>query len=145
IGAILAGNMISRLFLKLREELGLVYSVAPYAEIYADTGLFAIVSATHPDKLTIDRVKTLILKELDDLSHNLVSDDELKSAIDFLLGRLHLEEEQSSVFAEIHGQSLFYTGHPITIQALIEIYKSISPQEILQISQLIFRPEAQNV
>lgn len=55
MNSILGGGMSSRLFQKLREELGLAYSVFSSPASYSDTGLFSIyigTSAAHIDKFS---------------------------------------------------------------------------------------------
>lgn len=48
---ILGGGMSSRLFQRVREELGLAYSVYSFASSHADAGLFGIYAGTGPETL----------------------------------------------------------------------------------------------
>ncbi|MEQ8201246.1 MAG: pitrilysin family protein [Syntrophomonadaceae bacterium] len=48
MNSILGGGMSSRLFQKLREELGLAYSVYSYPASYSDTGMLSIYIGTSP-------------------------------------------------------------------------------------------------
>lgn len=47
---ILGGGMSSRLFKKVREELGLAYSVYSYSTHYEETGLFTVYAGVNPQK-----------------------------------------------------------------------------------------------
>ena len=47
--AILGGTMSSRLFQKIREERGLVYSVYSAVNAFLDAGFLTVYAATHPD------------------------------------------------------------------------------------------------
>ncbi len=51
MNSILGGGMSSRLFQKLREELGLAYSVYSYPASYSDTGMFSIYTGTNPNRI----------------------------------------------------------------------------------------------
>lgn len=50
MNAVLGGGMSSRLFKKVREELGLAYSVYSYSSHYAETGLFTVYAGVNPKK-----------------------------------------------------------------------------------------------
>lgn len=73
--SVLGGGMSSRLFQRIREELGLVYSVSSWNTGYFDTGLTGIYGACSPEKAnlfikeTYNEVKRLIhdfsIQELD--------------------------------------------------------------------------------
>ena len=75
IRRILASGGSSRLHLKLREELGLVYSVDATVGSYAETGYFVIDLAISKDRLVTAVDETL--KELSDIINNFVELDEL--------------------------------------------------------------------
>ena len=48
MNAILGGGMSSRLFKKVREELGLAYSVYSYCSHYAETGMLTVYAGVSP-------------------------------------------------------------------------------------------------
>ena len=50
MNTILGGGMSSRLFKKVREELGLAYSVYSYTSHYAETGMLTVYAGVNPDK-----------------------------------------------------------------------------------------------
>ena len=50
MNTILGGGMSSRLFKRVREELGLAYSVYSYGTFYAETGLLTIYAGVNPAK-----------------------------------------------------------------------------------------------
>ena len=78
LSGILGGGLSSRLFRKLREESGLVYYVSASYSAYRDAGLFIIEGVTSPDSFT--DVLELILKEVNDISKNGVTEEELWKA-----------------------------------------------------------------
>jgi predicted Zn-dependent peptidase len=73
---ILAGNMSSRLFVEIREKLGLVYSIKCDITNYEELGYFDIYAQTE----TKDSLKCIdaIFKELVKIKEHLVSNIELK-------------------------------------------------------------------
>jgi predicted Zn-dependent peptidase len=75
IRRLLSGGGSSRLHLKLREQMGVVYSVDAVISAYAETGSFSLDFSTAPDNLvtavaaTLDEVRRIVTE--------LVADDEL--------------------------------------------------------------------
>src|SRR6185503_19666088 len=49
LSMLLGGGMSSRLFQRVREELGLAYSVYTYQSFHADAGMHGVYVATAPD------------------------------------------------------------------------------------------------
>ena len=50
LNAVLGGGMSSRLFKRVREELGLAYSVYSYTSHYTETGLFTVYAGVNPKR-----------------------------------------------------------------------------------------------
>ena len=85
--------MSSRLFNEVREERGLAYDVGSYVRRYHETGAF-VVSAGVDNKKPREALD-VILKELEKITREPVSADELRRAKDFYLGQLDLGLENS--------------------------------------------------
>src|SRR5436853_1465818 len=60
LGMLLGGGMSSRLFQRVREELGLAYSVYTFQQFYADTGMQGVYVATSPESAgaALDVIRT---------------------------------------------------------------------------------------
>ncbi len=91
LNTILGGNMSSRLFQKVREELGLAYSVYSYHHNHSDAGAFLVYAGTSAEGAP--KVTRTILEELKRLRHEPVGHDELQSAKDYLKGGMLLSLE----------------------------------------------------
>lgn len=117
LSAILSGGFSSRLFMKLREELGAAYYVAAFSDQYTDHGYFGIRAGLAQDKVV------LVLKEifsiLKDLQNNPITVDELQKVKDYLIGGLKLELETSDSFANFFGGQAI-VRKPIETQKEIE-------------------------
>ena len=72
--SILGGGMSSRLFMKIREELGLAYSVYSYASRYQDVGTINIYAGVNSEKY--QNAFEEILKTINDINKNGISDNE---------------------------------------------------------------------
>jgi len=95
IRRLLGWGGMSRLMLRLREELALTYAVEAALALYADAGVLAVDLAVSPDNL-VAAVEAL-LAVFSDLAANQVADDELAHVLatyryDLDYSRDHLEE-----------------------------------------------------
>src|SRR3954464_11716179 len=89
--AVLGGGMSSRLFIEVRERLGLAYYVYGYHQSYADAGtLFAQAGV---DTERIDQAVSTIVREFRSLASDPVPEDELRRCKNYLKGRLVLQLE----------------------------------------------------
>ena len=103
---ILGGGMSSRLFKKIRDELGAAYYVRADADLYSDHGLFTMSAGV--DHKKIEAVIKAGLEEFGRLKNELVSAEELKKAKEHLIGDLFLSLETSDQIAGFYtAQELF--------------------------------------
>ncbi len=72
--SILGGGMSSRLFRKVREELGLAYSVYTFASRYKDTGVANVYAGLNSEK--VDLGFNAVLDVIDDVIKNGITDGE---------------------------------------------------------------------
>jgi len=98
---VLGGGMSSRLFKKIRDELGAAYYVRAEADLYSDHGLFMMSAGV--DHTKIERVIKAGLDEFARLRDELVNDKELKKAKEHLIGGLYLSLETSDELAYFYG------------------------------------------
>lgn len=103
---ILGGGMSSRLFKKVREELGLAYSVYSYGTHYAQTGLLTVYAGVNPAK-TKDAFSAV-----QDVIHTFVREG--VSEEEFLRGREQLKssaifsQENTSSQMLLYGKEMLY-------------------------------------
>jgi len=89
--AVLGGGMSSRLFIEVRERLGLAYYVYGYHQSYADTG--TLFSQAGVDIERIDQAVATIVGEFRKMAAERVPDDELRRCKNYLKGRMVLQLE----------------------------------------------------
>jgi zinc protease len=106
------GDASSRFFIKLREELGLAYSVGSTLSLGLAPGLFSIYAATSPE--FAEEVVQLCRKEMEDLGEGALSKDELERSKTKLLAQLAFQKQNLEAYAhglalnEIYGFGLEY-------------------------------------
>lgn len=94
LNTVLGEGMSSRLFLNIRERLGLAYDVHSFTQKHRDTGYLGVYIGVEPKK-AVDAVSAVLL-ELRALADGEVAEDELKRAKEFTKGRLRLEMETTN-------------------------------------------------
>ena len=101
LGGVLGGGMSSRLFQKLREEMGVGYYVRAYNDAYTDHGFFQISAGV--DNKRIEEVIKAVIEECNKLKQELVSEEELNKTKECLIGNMKLSLESSDDIANFFG------------------------------------------
>jgi predicted Zn-dependent peptidase len=91
--AVIGGGMSSRLFQRVREELGLCYAIHAWHASYRAAGVFGIYVGTQPS--TADQALTVIADELATVSRDGIPADELRDAKGQLKGSVMLALEST--------------------------------------------------
>jgi len=101
LSGVLGGGMSSRLFVKLREEMGVGYYVRAYNDSYTDHGIFQISAGV--DNKRIDEVLKAVLGECRKLKNQKVLEEELNKVKECLIGNMKLSLESSDDIANFYG------------------------------------------
>lgn len=101
LATILGGGMSSRLFIKLREELGVAYYVRAGVDTFTDHGVFQISAGVSNDRT--GEVISEILAECRKIREVPVSKEELNKAKEYIVGNMKLELESSDAWANFFG------------------------------------------
>jgi predicted Zn-dependent peptidase len=136
---ILGGGMSSRLFQKIREDMGLAYAVFSEVSPYRDAGVLTVYAGTAVE--TAGQVVQLIADEFRHLKNQLVTDEELRRAKDNLKGSLMLSLESTSARMSHLARQEMYFGHFLTLDELLAAIEMVSADEIREIASDFFRGE----
>ncbi len=143
IAGILGGGMSSRLFQKLREEMGVGYYVRGYNDASTDHGVFQASAGV--DNKKIKEVIKAILLEFNKLKTELVSEEELTKVKDYLIGNMYLELESSDELASFYGMQEVLKKTELTPQELSKKIKEVTPIQIKKVSNKVFVNEGLNM
>ncbi len=137
LNTILGTNMSSRLFQEVREKRGMAYSVFSYLSSYIDSGSMTIYTGTGREK--IRDVIEVIRNQLDDLSSQAVSDQELSKAKEYMKGGLMLSlESSSSVMSRIAKQALYFESYQ-SVDDMVREIEGVTSEKILELASGSFR------
>ena len=135
LSLILGGGMSSRLFQKIREEMGLSYSVGAYNSSYSDVGLFSLYAGTSHENLA--KVQELLLEEASKIiSH--VSEQELARAKAQIKASIIMAEEKASYKSEEIGKSYSIFGEYEGPEKIMEYVNNTSEKDVTAIAEEIF-------
>lgn len=132
IASMLGGSASSRLFRRLREEQGLVYSVDACASSYLSAGVFAVsmgVSRESEKKAVLTAAE--VLREF----HDTVTEEELDLARDHYLSGLIMSLESNSARAARYGTGELLLGGAISEKELEEKISGVSIDEIRSLAR----------
>jgi predicted Zn-dependent peptidase len=134
---ILGGTMSSRLFIKIRERLGLAYFVRAVTDPYEDTGSFLIRAGL--TKGRIDEAISAICAELARVKSKGVTAAELKRAKENIRGRVVLELEDSSDLAGFFGKQELYTNKVKTPEEKFAEINAVTAADVKAVAKDVIR------
>ncbi len=143
VSMLLGGGMSSRLFQRVREELGLAYSVYTYQSFHADAGVHGVYVGTAP--ATANAAAEAIRAELHLLAERGIPDDELAAGKSQLKGQITLSlESVSSRMYRAAAVELYNEPYKPLDELLGEIDR-IDSDTVATICRDYFAPETHTV
>jgi predicted Zn-dependent peptidase len=140
LNAVLGDGMSSRLFLSVREELGLAYDVSSGLVDYADAGALEVSAGVDPTALPA--AIEAILMELAKLRDDLVPADELIKAKRYLSGGMELRmDDTRHVASWIGGQEALH-DRVLTLDEALAAVDAVDADSIRQLAGRLFRDDA---
>ena len=133
LGNALGGGMSSRLFQRIREELGLAYSVYTYSSSYQGLGSFCVYAGTTPDNAPT--VLSELQSQLDLLLRDGLTDKEFKSAKAQLRGGFLLGLESSGGRMQALGRGHLLMGHVRTPEETLSRIEAVTPDAVMELAR----------
>ncbi len=143
LGVILGGMMSSRLFIEVREKLGLAYYVRTDIESNPDAGF--LVTRAGVDNNNVEKAISTILKEYRKLSRGELAEAELKKAKDYIKGKMTLILESSDALASFYGAQELLEKTILTPKEIYGKIDKVSRRDILGVARDIFQPQKLNL
>jgi len=143
LSMLLGGGMSSRLFQRVREELGLAYSIYTFQQFYADTGMHGVYVATSPQ--SANAAFDVIRDELAQVATHGLGKDEIEMGKSQLKGQMTLSLE--SVSARMYrAAAVELYGEPYrTLDETLALVEAVTSDDIASIAADFFAPEQQTV
>ena len=137
LNTLLGEGMSSRLFLNIRERLGIAYDVHSFMQKHRDTGYVAVYLGVDPKK-AVEAVRA-VMGELGRLCDEEVASDELERAKEFTKGRLRLDLETTNGVAFWLTYQELLLGEIKTIDEELALVDAVTVADIRRVACEVLR------
>src|SRR3989338_2997009 len=143
LGGVLGGGMSSRLFQKLREEMGVGYYVRAYNDSFTDHGFFQISAGV--DNKRINEVVGVILDECNKLKKEKISAGELNKVKEYLIGNMKLSLESTDDIANFYGGQELLKHELKNVKEKAKEIRKVTASQIQNLAKNIFQNKKLNL
>lgn len=143
LATILGEGMSSRLFIQVRERRGLAYHVSANSGTYTDTGAFTVFAGLKLEK--IEDGLQVITAELQRITSEKITDDELKKAKEMIRGRLALRSESTNFLAEYFGTNFVLDRAIETFDQYLKNIDAVTAEDLQNVAKELFQKEKFNL
>ncbi len=144
LSAVLGMGMTSRLFREVREKRGLCYSVSTFTEHYDDAGYMATYAGVEPDLAKVQEAVHVIMREHEQLKHDLVPQDELDRAKELIKGRFILSMEDTFNVAAHYGTKELFHNELFDLEDYFAKIEAITAEDVRNIAKEVCVPQMRN-
>src|SRR5437660_507978 len=135
LNTVLGEGMSSRLFLNIRERLGLAYDVHSFTQKHRDTGYLGVYIGVDPKK-AVDAVNA-VMAELRSLGETEVSPEDLARAKEFTKGRLRLELETTNGVAFWLTYQELLLGEIKSIDEELTLVDAVTAADVKRVAEAV--------
>lgn len=136
---VLGGGMSSRLFQRVREELGLAYAVYAFQQLFQSAGMIGVYVGTQPG--TAEAAESAIRDELSRLAQEGLPEEDLAGGRQQLKGQVMLSlESPSSRMHRLAGMVLHRDRYRRLDEVLAEI-DAVTSADVASLAAEFFEPE----
>jgi predicted Zn-dependent peptidase len=135
LSIILGGSSSSRLFQKIREKRGLVYTISSGHTAFADCGMFQIYAGTDPKR--VGELIPVVCEELKDVTRNVTPSELARAKAQGRAGIL-MGQEDVMRRAESLGHHMLAFGRPIAIAETLKNLMAVTREDVQRAAQKLF-------
>jgi predicted Zn-dependent peptidase len=135
LSLILGGSSSSRLFQKVREKRGLVYTINSGHSAFSDTGLFQVYAGTDPAR--VKELMPVIEEELRDVTKN-IGEGELKRAKAQVRANMLMGQEDVMRRADVIGHQMLAFNRAIAIDEILRKLMAVTKEDVQALAKKLF-------
>jgi predicted Zn-dependent peptidase len=128
LSALLGEGSSSRLFLAIREKLGITYQINSFLNSYYDTSAFGVYFSTNQNQYA--KVIDIIFKEFKKVKEFPVSEKELKKVKEYLKGGIILSLESTTNRMMRIANSILYYDKVLSIEDYLSKIDKITSEDV---------------
>ncbi len=137
------GGMSSRLFQRVREELGLAYAVYSYQSFYREAGVNGVYVGTRPE--WADKATAVIREELGRVAREGLTPDELDDVKGQVKGQMVLALESTGSRLQRLAGCALYDEPYLALDTLVARVDAVTRDEVAALAAEYFDPDRQVV
>ena len=130
---IFGGGMSSRLFVKIREKEGLVYSIYSFLDCYLYTGNLIVFFASNYSKY--NKTIKLLCEEISDLKRNGITQEELEKAKSFIINTKILSRENLSVISKTSAKQVLFANKTVSVKEFIKNIQAVTLEDVNEVAE----------
>lgn len=139
---VLGGGMSSRLFKRVREELGAAYYIGAGTDLLLDHGALSIAAGIDHGKTEV--VVREILRECRKLRETLIPKVEFERSKEHMIGNMILGLETSDELASFYGGQEMLRKEIVSPETVIKRVKAVTPEAVRAIARVVIKNERLN-
>ena len=128
LNTVLGAGMSSRLFQKVREEMGLCYTIYSYPSGYRDVGSLAVYAGLNPDQTK--QAFDAIFSVLNDLKKGGITQKEFEKGKAQVLSSFAFGQESTASQMMLYGKYLLFEGKNFDGEEKIRYIENISKKKV---------------
>lgn len=117
VNAVLGGGMSSRLFQRVREQLGLAYTVYSFISSYTEGGSLTVYAGVNPNN--VQKACEAIDETIDTLRKNMITPEELARGKEQLKSSLIMAQENTATQMIAYGKYMLYNDSILDMEKRI--------------------------
>jgi predicted Zn-dependent peptidase len=141
LNTVLGEGMSSRLFLNIRERLGLAYDVHSFTQKHRDTGHLGVYLGVDPKKAT-EAIRAVI-GEMNALCDQELAEEELQRAKEFTKGRLRLDLETTNGVAFWLTYQELLLDEIRSIEDELALVEAVTASDVRRVANSVLRSPLQ--
>ncbi|MCZ6701487.1 MAG: pitrilysin family protein [Ignavibacteria bacterium] len=139
LSTLLGEGSSSRLFLAVREKLGITYQISSFLNSYKDVSSFGVYFSTNQKQSA--KVQEIVLKEIKKIRENKTKGKELNKVKAYLKGSTILNLENTTNIMMRIASSMLYFNRVISVEEFLKNIDSITPEDLLKTANELFAEE----
>jgi predicted Zn-dependent peptidase len=143
LASLLGGSWSARMWDRIREKLGLAYTVFTSHEAYSNRGYMLTYAGV--DHKNAEQTIAAALAEYKSIAAAPPTEAELKRVKDYIHGTTLIGLEQSNAVASFIGSEEMLTGRPVTADEVFAKLDAVTAGDIAEAAREMFRPERLNL
>jgi len=141
--SILGSGMSSRLFKKMREELGMCYYTRAAVNTGADSGNFVVFAGVGPSRAK--EAVSVIIDEFKKMRDDEISEKELKKAKEYIMGNMATSHETSESWADFFGFQEIMNQDIKDLKQLEKEIRAVTVKDIKKVLKQVIKKESLNL